>query len=164
MSREKDHGGLIVTNNQIWIPNFRSCLLRLPGYKLFLSLRLIGSGLHFRHMIGTPFTDDFEFVLWQGPECKTSMLTTTPTAPTSHGCSVVMGTGCMIGINVYLCTLDAWILPFRWFKPLSQLAHDHFKTFCDPAFWLSYDGSPTLHQLSLPLHAIFRSPAVASDF
>ena len=49
-------------------------------------------------------------------------------------------------------------------KPLSQLAHDHFKTLCDPAFWHSHDGSPTLHELSLPLHAIFRSPAVASDF
>ena len=49
-------------------------------------------------------------------------------------------------------------------KLLSQLAHDHFKTLCDPAFWHSYDGSPTLHELSLPLHAIFRSPAVASDF
>ena len=49
-------------------------------------------------------------------------------------------------------------------KPLSQLAHDHFKTLCDPAFWQSHDGSPTLHELSLPLHAIFRSPAVASDF
>ena len=49
-------------------------------------------------------------------------------------------------------------------KPLSQLAHDHFKTLCDPAFWHLHDGSPTLHELSLPLHAIFRSPAVASDF
>ena len=49
-------------------------------------------------------------------------------------------------------------------KPLSQLAHDHFKTLCDHAFWHSHDGSPTLHELSLPLHAIFRSPAVASDF
>ena len=49
-------------------------------------------------------------------------------------------------------------------KPLSQLAHDHFKTLCDPAFWQSHDGSKTLHELSLPLHAIFRSPAVASDF
>ena len=49
-------------------------------------------------------------------------------------------------------------------KPLSQLAHDHFKTLCDPAFWHSHDGSPTLHELSLPLHAIFRSPVVASDF
>ena len=49
-------------------------------------------------------------------------------------------------------------------KPLSQLAHDHFKTLCDPAFWHSHDGSPTLHELSLPLHAIFCSPAVASDF
>ena len=49
-------------------------------------------------------------------------------------------------------------------KPLSQLAHDHFKTLCDPAFWHSHDGSPTLHELSLPLYAIFRSPAVASDF
>ena len=49
-------------------------------------------------------------------------------------------------------------------KPLSQLAHDHFKTLCDPAFWQSHDGSPTLHELSLPLHAIFQSPAVASDF
>ena len=49
-------------------------------------------------------------------------------------------------------------------KPLSQLAHDHFKTLCDPAFWHSHDGSPTLHELSLPLRAIFRSPAVASDF
>ena len=55
----------------------------------------------------------------------------------------------------------------RWtsyVKPLSQLVHDHFKTLCDPAFWQSHDGSPTLHELSLPLHAIFRSPAVASDF
>ena len=51
-----------------------------------------------------------------------------------------------------------------YLKPLSQLAHDHFKTLCDPAFWQSHDGSPTLHELSLPLHAIFRSPAVASDF
>ena len=49
-------------------------------------------------------------------------------------------------------------------KPLSQLEHDHFKTLCDPAFGHSHDGSPTLHELSLPLHAIFRSPAVASDF
>ena len=49
-------------------------------------------------------------------------------------------------------------------KPLSQLAHDHFKTLCDPAFWQSHDGSPTLHELSLPLHAIFRSPVVVSDF
>ena len=49
-------------------------------------------------------------------------------------------------------------------KPLSQLAHDHFNTLCDSAFWRSHDGSPTLHELSLPLHAIFRSPAVASDF
>ena len=49
-------------------------------------------------------------------------------------------------------------------KPLSQLAHDHFKTLCDPAFWHSHDGSPTLNKLSLVLHAIFCSPAVASDF
>ena len=53
---------------------------------------------------------------------------------------------------------------FQFLKPLSQLAHDHFKTLCDPAFWHSHDGSPTLHELSLQLHVIFRSPAVASDF
>ena len=35
-------------------------------------------------------------------------------------------------------------------KPLSQLAHDHCKTLCDPAFWHSHDGSPTLHERSLP--------------
>ena len=52
----------------------------------------------------------------------------------------------------------------RYLKPLSQLAHDHFKTLYDPVFWHSHDGSPTLHELSLPLHAIFRSPAVVSDF
>ena len=49
-------------------------------------------------------------------------------------------------------------------KPRSQLAHDHFKTLCHPAFWHWHDGSPTSHELSLSLHAIFRSPAVASDF
>ena len=57
-----------------------------------------------------------------------------------------------------LCALSLF------FKALSQLAHDHFKTLCDPAFWQSHDGSPTLHELSLPLHGIFRSPAGASDF
>ena len=69
--------------------------------------------------------------------------------------------------NVFICQhqdITSYMHVILHLKPLSQLAHDHFKTLCDPAFWHSHDVSQTLHELSLPLHAIFRSPAVASDF
>ena len=56
-------------------------------------------------------------------------------------------------LGIYQCGYDPFCVSLL--KPLSQLAHDHCKTLCDPAFWHSHDGSPTLHELSLPLHAIF---------